>query len=263
MFDIFIRFTRIRLYLFNLFSIFVLIFLISPNNLFSYKAIIIFLANLFLTIFAYTINDVEDSDDDYHDIKKRKRNPIANGDLSKKQGYIISFLIFFTGLSLLLLLNYLVFLFGLFFGLIVFLYSWKPIRLKSIPFLDVISHVILLGVFQFFLTYITFKPLDFKMFPFLLIVAPFPFAAEIFHELVDFEIDKKTKIKNTVQKFGKFNPTKMIIVLTIIITLGFVSLSYIGYLSRSMILFTPIVFLIVKWYLEDMWKNFNYKKQYF
>ena len=249
--------------LFNPFLIFFIIFLISPNDIFSYKTIIVFLANLFLTFFTYTINDVEDSDDDYNDKKKKERNPISNGDLSKKHGYLISFLLFFAGLSLFLLLGYLVFLFGLLFGLIAFFYSWKPVRLKSIPVLDIISHVICLGILQFSTTYLTFRPLDFRMLPFLLIIAPFSIAAEISHELADFEIDRKTKIKNTVQKFGKFNITKLIIILNVMVTLGFVLLYYVGYLNGSMFLFTPIILLIAILHFENTFKDFNYKKQNF
>ena len=71
--DILVRLTRIDRYLYVLILIFPLIFLISPQNLFSYKTVVIFLANLFLTAFGYTFNDIEDAEDDYHDIKKRNR----------------------------------------------------------------------------------------------------------------------------------------------------------------------------------------------
>jgi 4-hydroxybenzoate polyprenyltransferase len=231
--------------------------LIFPQNLFSYKTIIVFFANLFFTTFVYTINDVEDSENDYNDKNKRERNPVSKGDLSKKQGYLISFSLLLAGLSLLLLLNYTVFLLGLFFGLVAFLYSWKPVRLKSLPFLDVISHVICLGILQFSITYLTFKSLDFKILPFFLIIAPFSAAVEVFQELRDFEIDRKTKIKNTVQKIGKFNPKKLIIILSIIVTLGFTLLFNAGYLDVSMIFLIPFIFLVAVIYLEYIFKSLN------
>lgn len=67
----------------TLFSIIALVFLISPQNLFSSKTVIVFFANLFLTAFVYAFNDVEDAADDRHILEKRKRNPVSNGDLTK------------------------------------------------------------------------------------------------------------------------------------------------------------------------------------
>jgi len=135
MFDIniLLRLTRMREFLPKLILILPLIFLISPQNIFTYKTILIFCANLFLTAFIYAINDVEDAEDDYHDIKKRKRNPLASTELTKKQGYLFSFSVLFIGLLLLLTISRLVFLIGFILTLIGFLYSLKPIRLKSIP----------------------------------------------------------------------------------------------------------------------------------
>jgi len=223
MFDvkILVRLTRMTTYLYVLILILPLIFLISPQSLFSYKTVIIFLANFFLTTFVYVFNDVEDAEDDYHVLKKRKRNPISNGDLTKKQGYLISFLLLLIGLFLLLIISPLVFFPGLVLTLVGFFYSWKPVRLKSIPIMDLISHAICLGIAQFFITYLTFRPFDLFVTPFLMIIIPFSLMEEIFGELKDFDIDKKTRINNTIQKFGGFNIKNLIITLILVVIIGF------------------------------------------
>jgi len=205
------RLTRIRAYLLTLFSIIALIFLISPQNLFSSRTVIIFFANLFLTAFVYAFNDVEDAADDYYILEKRKRNPIANGDLTKTQGYLISFLLLLIGLFLLLIISPLVFFFGLALALVGFFYSWKPVRFKSMPFIDLVSHVICLGVLQFFITYLAFRSFDLFLIPFLMIIVPFSLMVEIFFELRDFNVDKKTNIRNTIQRFGRSNIKKLLI----------------------------------------------------
>ena len=69
------RLARIRAYLLTLFSIIALIFLISPQNLFSTKTVTVFFANLFLTAFVYAFNDVEDAADDYNILEKRRKEP--------------------------------------------------------------------------------------------------------------------------------------------------------------------------------------------
>lgn len=223
MFDtrIFVRFTRVDTYLPVLILIFPLIFLISPENLLSYRTVVIFFANLFLTAFGYTFNDVEDAEDDYLDVEKRRRNPIASGELTKKQGYLISFLLLSMGLFLLIFIGPTVLLLGLIFALVGFSYSWKSLRLKSIPVIDMITHAVFLGVLQFFMTYLTFRSLDLFVVPFLMIIIPFSFINEILGELEDFDVDKKTNINNTIQKIEKFDMKKLLITLGMIVITGF------------------------------------------
>jgi 4-hydroxybenzoate polyprenyltransferase len=215
------RLTRIKAYLPTLLAIIVLIFLISPQNLVSALTVKVFFANLFLTAFVYAFNDVEDAENDICDLEKRKRNPISSGDLTKKQGYFLSFLLLITGLIFLYLINLLLVSFGLALVLVGFLYSWKPVRFKSIPIIDIISHVLCLGAIQFFIIYLAFSSFNLMIIPFLMIIIPSSLMIDVFYELKDFDVDKKTKMSNTVQKFGRFNAKKLFIVSSVIIILGF------------------------------------------
>jgi len=249
--DILLRLTRIKEnspvseipWILRLIFIFPLIFLISPQNFFSYNTIIIFLANVFLTASGFIINDLEDAEDDYHDLEKRKRNPIANNELTKKQGYLIGFSFLFIGLSLLLTISYLVFLVGLVLISVGIVYSWKPIRLKSIPIIDLISHSISLGILQFSTTYLTFRSFGLQFISLLMIIIPFSVAIDILQEVRDFSVDKKAKINNTIQKFGRFNPTKFFVILGTIIVTGFGILC--STIDRSSIFFSIFLSLSI------------------
>jgi 4-hydroxybenzoate polyprenyltransferase len=203
---------------------------------------------------------VEDAADDYLVLEKRKRNPISSGELTKKQGHLVGLSLLFIGLSLLLTISYLVFLVGFALISVGILYSWKPIRLKSIPIMDIISHVIGLGALQLSTTYLTFSSFNLQFISLLIIVIPFSVAAEFFQELRDFEIDKKTKINNTIQKLGKINPQKLIIILSIIATLGGVLFFHASSLNMNMVLIIPFMFLSAIIYIECTFKNFNFKK---
>jgi len=216
-----LRLTRADEYLKVLFLVFPLIFLISPQNLFTYKSIVVFLANLFLTAFSYTFNDIEDAEDDYHDTVKRARNTITSKELTKNQSYSFSLLLLFTGLILLYFISPIVFILGLVLALIGFLYSWKPVRLKAIPIIDLISHVVFLGALQFLVTYLAFRSLDLLVIPFLMIIIPYSLMNQISGELTDFKVDKTTKINNTVQKFGEFNLKWTLAILSVIVVAGF------------------------------------------
>ncbi len=217
---IFFRFTRLGDYVHVLFLIFPLIFLISPNNFFSYKTGIIFLANLCLTAFGYMFNDIEDAEDDYHDVDKRTRNPIASGEITRRQSYMCNLFLLSVGLFLLLSIGPFVFLLGIIYAFVGFVYSWRSLRLKSRPILDLVSHVLFLGVLQFLTTYTTFRPLDLFVVPFLMIIVPVSLMNEVIHEMKDFNVDKKTKINNTVQRFEGFNVTKLMNAMVAIIVIG-------------------------------------------
>jgi len=242
--------SRLKEFLLQLFLIFILIFLISPHSILSYTAAVIFLANLFLTSFTYAINDVEDAEDDKRDLKKRKRNIISNGTIGKRYGYLISFSLLIVGLAFLLLLNKLLFFVGLFLSLNSFLYSWKKLRLKSFPFLDLISHAFCLGILQFLITYLAFRPLNLQIMPFLVLIVPFSFSTQILQELRDFRVDKKTKINNTAQLIGKKYSVALVYVFCVILTMGFVILTESLHLSEYSIYFSPLAFIVPLFYFK-------------
>ncbi len=125
------------------------------------------------------------------------------------------------GLFLLTFIRPIVFFLGLIFALVGFFYSWRSLRLKSIPFMDLISHVIFLGVLQFLITYLAFRPLDLFVIPFLMIIIPFSLMNEVLGELRDLEVDKKGNIDNTIQRFENFDLTKLLITSVVIVMTGF------------------------------------------
>lgn len=220
--QVLLRLTRIRTYIPTLLSIIGVIFLISPKNLISFATINVFFTNLLLTAFVYTFNDVEDAIEDYGDLEKRKRNPISTGELTKGRGYLISLLLVLSGLVLSHLISLLTFFFAIILVVVGFLYSWKQVRLKSIPYVDITSHILCLGVLQFFITYLAFKSFELLMIPFLMIIIPLSLTVEIVYEIKDFNIDKKTKMRNTVQKIGKKRAKKFLIPSSVIATIGFI-----------------------------------------
>lgn len=217
---LFFRFTRLWDYAHMVLLIFPVIFLISPTNLFTYKALLVFAANLCLTAYGYMYNDLEDAVDDYHDLEKRKRNPVASGEITRNQSYVANLALLGAGLFMLAYVSPFAVFLGVVFAVVGFFYSWRPLRLKSTPIWDVISHVLFLGVQQLLITYAAFRPLDLFVAPFLMIVVPFSLMNEIMHELVDFDVDEVTEISNTVQMFGGFDVRKLLVALSVAVVVG-------------------------------------------
>ncbi len=195
---LFFRFTRLWDYVHILVLLFPVIYLISPADIFTIKTLVVFAANLCLTAYGYMYNDLEDAVDDYHDLEKRRRNPVASGEISRNQSYLANLALLVVG----------------------FLYSWRPLRLKSTPVWDVVSHVLFLGVQQLLITYVAFRPLDWLVVPFLMIIVPFSLMNEIMHELLDFEVDRETEVSNTVQRFGGFDVKKLLVILSLLVVGG-------------------------------------------
>ena len=136
------------------------------------------------------------------------------------------------------------FVLGVIFSFVGFFYSWRPLRLKSKPIWDVISHVLFLGVQQFLITYLAFRPLDLLVTPFLMIIISFSSMNEIMHELIDFKVDAETEISNTVQMFGGFDVRKLLIVLSVTVIIG-VSVIVFSLSARYRVVGLAISLLIV------------------
>jgi 4-hydroxybenzoate polyprenyltransferase len=217
---LFFRFTRLWDYVHILVLLFPVIFLISPESLFTYKALVVFVANLCLTAYGYMYNDLEDAVDDYHDLEKRKRNPVASGEITRGQSYAANLALLGVGLALLAYVGVFALALGVVFAVVGFLYSWRPLRLKSTPVWDVVSHVLFLGVQQLLITYVAFRPLDWLVVPFLMIIVPFSLMNEIMHELLDFDVDKVTEVSNTVQRYGGFNVRGLLVILSLLVVGG-------------------------------------------
>ena len=97
-----------------------------------FKLTLLIFANIFAVAFAFVINELEDAEDD-----GKKINITLARNLS-----IITFIISFL---LYLLLGKLTFIFGFSILVLGFLYSWKKVRLKGYPIVDILSHCLMLG----------------------------------------------------------------------------------------------------------------------
>lgn len=200
--------------------------ILASNGYFGWRALIIFLANWLTPAFACAINDVEDADDDAQDEKKCKRNPLCNGSLTRKEGWIISMsygilaiiLYIIVGLSI---NNYDVIWFGVSGVVVAFFYSWKLVRFKSIPVIDLLSHAFMLSAAQFTATYFAFNP-HLTTIGMMLVIASYLISinGDLENENRDFEIDKKTHITNTAQFLGSFNRSRALQVVNFICFIG-------------------------------------------
>ena len=105
---------------------------------------IIGLANMFAMASTCAFNDAEDAPEDK--LARSTRNIIALGKASKSTGYIVAVGSGIISLSLAIIAGGTVFLIIATLIVIAFLYSWRPVRLKAMPFWDLSTHAIMGGL---------------------------------------------------------------------------------------------------------------------
>jgi len=159
---------------------------------------LLFLGNLLLTIFAFAINDVEDAEDDAKDAQKVHRNPICARMLAPSHAIALSWLSALSGLALLWPFGPRVVLLGAANVALGFLYSHKRIRLKAMPFIDIVSHGVFLGTLQFLtVAYARAPELSPSAALGAALVCTISMAGDLWNEIRDFEVDRRTGIRNT------------------------------------------------------------------
>ena len=176
-----------------------------------------------MTVFFFSYNNIQDYKDDARDKSKTKHNPISQKKISLFWAKIISFSSLAISLLLFYLLGLNTFLIGLVIGSICFLYSWKRVRLKSKPVVDLVSHGMFHALIFFNTTLITNNTPNITSVLIIAVLFFFLSALVDFEsEIRDSQVDKKAKIGNTVSKlkfqrktgriFGYFSAVPVILI---------------------------------------------------
>jgi len=207
------------------------------------------LSNLFAIWAIYGFNDLEDAKLELGLKKRRKffhKNLILNGQISEREAYGITLIL--SLLALLISLQMRIYNFVL-IGLILLIglvYSSGYFRFKSRPPFDVLSHAIIgplisMGVFVTAGTNILNGMALLSFFLGSLI-------PEILNQRYDYHLDKKNKIKTTVQLLGKGISLKLLIGLafSIIVLNGLIFFLYGGIdLALLYLLLSPLLIIFL------------------
>ena len=172
--------------------------LLRNSSLFLSDIIRCFAVSLTITAFAFAINDIEDADDDAYDKAKVNRNPISAKRLGRVEAWIFTWLL--AGFSLwlawplgraVILLTTL----GLVLG---FHYSYRGVRLKSMPVIDLVAHGTFLGLIQILIPLSAFGAVLSSL---AILAAICTFATSVLgdlkNEIRDYAVDRRTHIHNT------------------------------------------------------------------
>lgn len=198
----FLRLARYKEYTFFV-AVTTLLGVASAQGEFNLKFILVYLANWLAVAFAFMINDVEDAPDDALNPLKVKRNPISAGDLSNRAGYWLSGVTALASLFCYILLGFWPMILGIISLALGFFYSWRPFRFKNMPFIDMLSHCMMLAGMQFLPAFLAFggSPNLEWLFPFFFIVCVSLYG-ELFNEMRDLEGDLAAGLHHTGAVLG-------------------------------------------------------------
>lgn len=252
----YISLLRINHWFKNLFIFVGSISAILINNLqINFELMVQLILTFFLASFVssanYLINQITDA---YFDAKhpKKKTRPIPSGKVSKEIAFIFSIIIFLTTFFYSLKTfdyNFSVMIFV--FWLAGILYNVKPIRLKDVPFIDVLSESANNPI-RFLLGWFAVSPIIFPSINYLLLswsIGAVLMTAKRYDELLNFGKDlvpyRKTFKVYTLQKLNAF-----------LIGYTFISLVLFYLIARSLnpnlLILLPVIFPYVFWLLRSI-----------
>jgi len=234
-------------------------FVISEGFLFSLRDIFIFFAIVLLLLGSgFSVNDCFDTKED--ELDKDKKNPIVLKEITFRSGLSFSIFLAILGLSLSTIFGLEAFLFYLIATLLAFFYSSPPLRLKSRPLFDLVSHGLFAGALIFLIPILIFVK-DLTSFHYLIAFSIFYFSVvlELRNHIEDYETDKKADLKTTVCVLGLENSEKLLRYLAILYPLTLFPIFLLIY-RQYLLLF--LIFTLTFFFLLLFKKNYKIVKNY-
>lgn len=203
------------------------------------RALIVVAANVLAVAFAFMINDIEDAQDDARDPVRGARNAVSTGQITPRTAWIVTLLTGIAALMLFALAGPHVLVAGaLTVGLSV-LYSWRPVRLKALPLVDVIAHVLMLAALLFLAGYVTYSDSLHDAWIMAAALALISAYGQLYNQLRDYDIDRLAGLRNSASILGQ-QGTQLILRICLVaagvllitsIVLGYLPLGFVGLLA--------------------------------
>lgn len=177
----------------------------SQQTTLDWRLLVVILANILAVGYGFMINDIEDAPDDAREAHRAARNPVANGELTRTQGWMASGSVAAVTLILYALAGIWPFIIGLLTLSLCHLYSWKPVQLKAWPVTDIVSHSLMLSGLLFLSGFFTYGNNPGLVWLVALAATLISAYGQLYNQLRDFEMDKAAGLNNTAIIVGKRN----------------------------------------------------------
>ncbi len=164
---------------------------------------LVLLANLCAVAFAFMVNDLEDAPDDARVPSRRARNAVAGGRISRRAAWRWTAGVGVLALMLYVPLGTMGGVLGALTLALAFLYSWRAVRLKARPVVDVLAHVLMLSTLLFWAGYVALGGVWQDAWLLALGVALISAYGQLYNQLRDYEADRMAGLRNTASLLGR------------------------------------------------------------
>lgn len=169
----------------------------------DWRLIVVTAANVLAVMFAFIVNDIEDAADDAQDAARGARNAITTGVVAPRTGWGLAGVMAALALILFAAVNRRAGMIGAATVALGFLYSWRGVRLKALPVVDVLSHVLMLSALLFLAGYTAYDPAVERIWLVTASVALISAYGQLYNQLRDYEVDRAAGLHNTASLLGK------------------------------------------------------------
>lgn len=160
-------------------------------------------ANILAVTVAFMVNDLEDAPDDTREAHRAARNPVTMGEVTARDGWIASCVLGAIALLLYATASAAAFWIGALTLLLAILYSWRGVRLKALPVVDVISHALMLSALLFLAGYFAYDTTPGRVWWVALGVGLISAYGQLYNQLRDFDMDRAARLHNTASIVGR------------------------------------------------------------
>ena len=160
-------------------------------------------ANILAVTFAFMVNDLEDAPDDAHDPPRAARNPVTMGEITPRTGWAAAWITGLIALALFAVVNVRVLLTGgLTLGLGL-LYSWRAVRLKAWPVVDVLAHALALSALLVLAGFLAGNIAPGAVWWAVLGAGLLSAHGQLYNQLRDYDADRAAGLRNSAGLLGR------------------------------------------------------------
>lgn len=167
------------------------------------RLVYVLIANFLAMAYAFMINDIEDAEDDLLNPDRGAKNAVSNGEISKSGAWLAAFACAGAALGLYALAGTRALMAGGLILVLSHLYSWKVVRLKALPVVDILSHVLMLSTLLMLAAYLIYTEVFTDVWPLLISITLFSAYGQLYNQLRDYEEDRAAGLKNTASILGQ------------------------------------------------------------
>jgi len=173
---------------------------------------VIVVANVLAVTFAFMVNDIEDAPDDARDLSRGSLNAVTSGAVTPRDGWRASAVVAALALALFAWAGGAALAVGATVIGLGFLYSWRRVRLKAIPVVDLLAHLLMLGVLLFLTGYFTYDRSLGRMWLAAAGVGLLSAYGQLYNQLRDYHMDRAAGLWNTASVLGQRTTRRLMVV---------------------------------------------------